>query len=144
MSDQRLLPWSWGCLKWETWMVGGGGVGFGEEERLATEVSQRKVTSMTSAVISSILSLDPWNTIGSTWVPSTRGRGWPAMHDNYPYRNSVPLPSAAYPDKQKRAQEVCLPATVIWLFNLVLLLWVSPDNWEHWLSMRIYEMQWRS
>lgn len=84
-------------LVWnERRMVGGGG----EEERLVTEVSQGNVTSMTSAVISSILSLEPWNTIGSTWVPSTGGRGWPAMHDNYPCRNLLSLPSAAYPDKQ--------------------------------------------
>lgn len=54
-----------------------------------------------------ILSLKPWNTERlqdyrshlSVPSPPVAEGGWPAMHDNHPHRNLLPLPPAAYPDK---------------------------------------------
>lgn len=54
-----------------------------------------------------ILSLKPWNTERlqdyrshlSVPSPPVEEGGWPAMHDNHPHRNLLPLPPAAYPDK---------------------------------------------
>lgn len=46
------------------------------------------------------------------------------MHDNYPHRDLLPLPSTTHPDKQERAEEMCVPEMlVIGEFNLILLWW---------------------
>ncbi len=97
---------------------------------------------MTSAVTSSTLSLEPWNTerlqgyrkhLSPLSHSVERGEGgWPARHDNYPHRNLLPLPSEDYPYRLKRDQEECLPVMLmIQEFHLILLLWASLDNLEH-------------
>lgn len=105
---------SWACLKGEK-------DGWGKKKKKKKMVRQRETKQIEVRDRSLpgkrekhdlrghilILSLKPWNTERlqdyrshlSVPSPPVEEGGWPAMHDNHPHRNLLPLPPAAYPDK---------------------------------------------